>query len=37
MPKMPHRIIVLGMLHSGTSLTTELVRRWGAYAGTENH
>ncbi|MBI5952517.1 MAG: sulfotransferase [Chloroflexi bacterium] len=30
---MPHRIIVLGILRSGTSLTAELVRRWGAYAG----
>jgi len=34
---MPSRIIVLGMLRSGTSLTAELVRRWGAYAGPENH
>jgi hypothetical protein len=33
---MPHRIIVLGILRSGTSLTAELVRRWGAYAGRES-
>ncbi|CAG1013886.1 hypothetical protein ANAEL_04832 [Anaerolineales bacterium] len=33
---MPHRIIVLGILRSGTSLTAELVRRWGAYAGGES-
>jgi hypothetical protein len=30
---MPHRIIVSGIYRSGTSLTAELVRRWGAYAG----
>lgn len=28
-----HRIIILGTLRSGTSLTAELVRVWGAYAG----
>jgi hypothetical protein len=33
---MPHRIIVLGILRSGTSLTAELIRRWGAYAGGES-
>lgn len=33
---MPKRIIVLGMMRSGTSLTAELIRRWGAYAGAEN-
>jgi len=27
------RIIVLGIMRSGTSLTAELVRLWGAYAG----
>jgi hypothetical protein len=32
---MPNRIIVLGVLRSGTSLTAELVHRWGAYAGRE--
>ncbi len=32
---MPNRIIVLGILRSGTSLAAELVRRWGAYAGHE--
>jgi len=37
MPKLPRRIIVLGVLRSGTSLTAELVRRWGAYAGAEDH
>jgi hypothetical protein len=36
MQKTPRRIIVLGMLRSGTSLTAELVRRWGAYAGPED-
>ena len=30
---MPERIIVAGIYRSGTSLTAELVRRWGAYAG----
>lgn len=30
---MPERIIVSGIYRSGTSLTAELVRRWGAYAG----
>ncbi len=34
---MTKRIIVLGMMRSGTSLTAELVRRWGAYAGAENN
>jgi hypothetical protein len=29
------RIIVAGIYRSGTSLTAELVRRWGAYAGRE--
>ena len=29
------RIIVAGIYRSGTSLITELVRRWGAYAGRE--
>ena len=33
---MSERIIVLGILRSGTSLTAELVRRWGAYAGGES-
>jgi hypothetical protein len=33
---MPERIIVLGIMRSGTSLTAELVRLWGAYAGTED-
>jgi len=33
MQKPVHRIIVLGPLRSGTSLTAELVRLWGAYAG----
>ena len=28
-----HRIIVLGVMRSGTSLTAELIRLWGAYAG----
>lgn len=31
-----HRIIVLGPLRSGTSLTAELVRLWGAYAGDKD-
>ncbi len=30
---MLNRIIILGMLRSGTSLAAELVRVWGAYAG----
>ena len=30
---MPDRIIVAGIYRSGTSLITDLVRRWGAYAG----
>lgn len=30
---MPHRIIVCGIYRSGTSLTTKLIREWGAYAG----
>jgi len=30
---MPKRIIVLGTIRSGTSLTAELIRLWGAYAG----
>lgn len=33
----PRRIIVLGVMRSGTSLTAELVRLWGAYAGSANH
>lgn len=33
---MPERIIVLGMFRSGTSLSTRLVQRWGAYAGRES-
>jgi hypothetical protein len=32
---MVKRIIVTGIYRSGTSLTAELVRRWGAYAGRE--
>jgi hypothetical protein len=32
---MPERIIVLGTMRSGTSLTAELTRLWGAYAGAE--
>jgi len=31
-----HRIIVLGVMRSGTSLTAELIRLWGAYAGDRN-
>jgi hypothetical protein len=34
---MPRRIIVLGPMRSGTSLTAELIRRWGAYSGGEKH
>lgn len=30
---MPSRIIVCGIYRSGTSLTTQIVREWGAYAG----
>jgi hypothetical protein len=33
---MPSRIIVLGMVRSGTSITTRLVQRWGAYTGPES-
>ena len=33
----PRRIIVLGVMRSGTSLTAELIRLWGAYAGSANH
>ncbi|MDQ2691016.1 MAG: sulfotransferase [Chloroflexota bacterium] len=33
---MPKRIIVLGTMRSGTSLTADLVRRWGAYHGEED-
>lgn len=33
---MPKRIIVSGIYRSGTSLTAELVHRWGAYAGRED-
>src|SRR5262245_11569302 len=32
---MPNRIIVAGIYRSGTSLTTELVHCWGAYAGRQ--
>lgn len=32
---MTKRIIVLGTIRSGTSLTAELVRLWGAYAGKQ--
>lgn len=32
----PKRIIVLGIMRSGTSLVAELVRRWGAYAGPQD-
>jgi len=32
---MPKRIIVAGIYRSGTSLTSELIHRWGAYAGRE--
>jgi hypothetical protein len=35
MPRNPSRIIVLGMVRSGTSLATKLVQQWGAYAGLE--
>jgi hypothetical protein len=33
---MPDRIIVSGIYRSGTSLTTELIHRWGAYAGRKD-
>ena len=33
---MPERIIVAGIYRSGTSLTTDLVHQWGAYAGRED-
>jgi hypothetical protein len=33
----PNRIIVLGVMRSGTSLTADLIRLWGAYAGGQNH
>src|SRR6266496_1035558 len=33
---MLNRIIVSGIYRSGTSLVTELIHRWGAYAGHEN-
>ena len=33
----PKRIIVLGVMRSGTSLTADLIRLWGAYAGTPDH
>ena len=33
---MPKRIIILGTMRSGTSLTAELTRVWGAYAGRED-
>lgn len=32
---MPARIIVLGMVRSGTSLSTRLAQSWGAYAGSD--
>ena len=32
---MPERIIVSGIYRSGTSLSAELVHRWGAYVGSE--
>jgi len=32
---MSERIIVLGIMRSGTSLTADLVRKWGAFAGAE--
>src|SRR5262245_19818744 len=34
--QVPKRIVVLGVMRSGTSLTAELVRLWGAYAGSQN-
>ena len=33
---MPKRIIVSGIYRSGTSLTADLVHRWGAYVGRED-
>ena len=33
---MAKRIIVLGTMRSGTSLTAELIRLWGAYGGVES-
>lgn len=33
---MTHRIVVLGIMRSGTSLTADLIRHWGAYAGAED-
>src|SRR4030043_347706 len=33
---MSNRIIVSGIYRSGTSLVTELIHRWGAYAGRED-
>ena len=33
---MPERIIVSGIYRSGTSLTAELVHRWGAYVGQQD-
>jgi hypothetical protein len=33
---MPHRIIVSGIYRSGTSLTAELIHRWGAYVGRQD-
>ncbi len=33
---MPERIIVSGIYRSGTSLTAELIHRWGAYVGRED-
>jgi hypothetical protein len=33
---MLHRIIVSGIYRSGTSLVTELIHLWGAYAGRED-
>jgi hypothetical protein len=32
----PNRIIVLGVMRSGTSLTADLIRLWGAYAGSQD-
>jgi hypothetical protein len=32
----PKRIIVLGIMRSGTSLVADLVRLWGAYAGPQD-
>ena len=34
---MAKRIIVLGTMRSGTSLTAELIRLWGAYSGVEKN